>query len=55
MTSQKPDMQTLPTLTQEQGRKVSELLQAVAPVLEVDLMCDFTERLLNFDIVELYD
>ena len=35
MTSEKPSLQILPTLTQEQERTVSELLQAVAPVLEV--------------------
>ena len=37
MTSLKPPLQILPALTQEQERKVSDLLLAVTPVLEVNL------------------
>lgn len=36
MTSQKPALQILPALTQEQEQKVSDLLLAVSPVLEVN-------------------
>ncbi|KAL3148387.1 hypothetical protein ABBQ38_013843 [Trebouxia sp. C0009 RCD-2024] len=36
MTSQKPGLQVLPTLTQDQERKVSDLLLAVSPELEAN-------------------
>lgn len=35
MTNQKPGLQIVPALTEEQDQKVSELLQAVTPVLQV--------------------
>ena len=35
MTSQKPGLQVLPALTQEQEKKVLDLLLAVSPELEV--------------------
>jgi len=37
MTTQKPGLQIVPALTEEQDKKVADLLQAVSPILQVSI------------------
>ena len=40
MTAQKPGLQIVPALTEDQDTKVSDLLRAVSPILQVTLLAD---------------